>query len=172
MLKVIPLHKSGPCDQVNYRPISVIPVVSQILEKEVHKQLYSYLIDNNLLNPCQHSFCSKQSTHNASINVVDQWLNSIDKGQVTAVVFLDLLKAKLQALRVNGIDLEWFNSYLSCCNQRVCYNGVLSSPQPINIGMPQGSPLDPLLFLKYVNDLPKRLSPRSTIVLKICKRSS
>ena len=92
--KVTPLFKSGSRDQVgNYRPISVLPIAAKVFEKEVYKQLYKYLTDNNLLHPSQHGFRKKRSTQTALIKVVDNWLTNIDKGQVTAVVFLDLAKA-------------------------------------------------------------------------------
>ena len=92
--KVSPLFKSGSRDQVeNYRPISVLPIVAKVFEKEVNNQLYKYPMDNNLLHPSQHGFRRKRSTQTALIKVVDNWLTNIDKGQVTAVVFLDLAKA-------------------------------------------------------------------------------
>ena len=141
--KVTPLFKSGSRDQVgNYRPISVLPIVAKVFEKEVHKQLYKYLTDNNLLHPSQHGFRRKRSTQTALIKVVDNWLTNIDKGQVTAVVFLDLAKAfdtvkhnilvrKLETLGVTGSDLDWFSSYLDNRQRQVFYNGVLSSTEHI-----------------------------------------
>ena len=153
--KVTPLFKSGERDQVgNYRPISVLPTVAKIFEKEVHTQLYDYLTDKNLLHPSQHGFRRKRSTQTALIKVIDNWLSNIDNGQVTAVVFLDLAKAfdtvkhnilvkKLQAIGVNGPDLDWFISYLDNRQQRVFFNGVLSSTESILTGVPQGSALGP-----------------------------
>ena len=164
--KVTPLFKSGSRDQVgNYRPISVLPIATKVFEKEVHKQLYKYLTDNNLLHPSQHGFRRKRSTQTALIKVVDNWLTNIDKGQVTAVVFLDLAKAfdivkhnilvrKLETLGVTGPDLDWFSSYLDNRQQQVFYNGVFSSTEHILSGVPQGSCLGPLRFLVYINDLP------------------
>ena len=164
--KVTPLFKSGAKDQVeNYRPISVLPIVAKIFEKEVHNQFYKYLMDNNLLHSSQHGFRKKRSTQTALIKVVDEWSSNINNGQVTAALFLDLAKAfdtvkhsilvrKLQALGVTGLDLDWFISYLDNRQQQVFFNGLLSSTEHILSGVSQGSALGPLLFFVYINDLP------------------
>lgn len=164
--KVVPLFKAGNKDQVgNYRPISILPVVAKILEKEVHRQAYAYVIEHNLLHSSQHGFRRKRSTQTALINVVDQWLQNMDNSEVTCVVFLDLAKAfdtvkhslvldKLQNVGVRNVELEWFRSYLHNRKQRVIFNGTLSSESLIICGVPQGSALGPLLFLIYINTLP------------------
>ena len=139
--------------------------MAKVLEKEVHKQLYQHLAENNLLHPCQKGFRPKRSTHSALIKVTDHWLSNMDKGLVSVVVFLDLAKAfdtvkhlllinKFQDLCVNGINLDRFASYLDCHMQPVFYNGELSSTETITTGVPQGSALGPLLFTVYMNELP------------------
>lgn len=92
--KVVPLFKSGKKGQVrNYRPISILPVVAKIVEKEVHRQIYSYVVEHNLLHPSQHGFRQKRSTQTTLLNAVDQWLKSMDDSEITGVVFLDQAKA-------------------------------------------------------------------------------
>ena len=89
-----PLHKSGPCDDVNnYRPISVLPVLSKILEKHVHFSLINYLNKYNLLHPTQSGFRSAHSCETALVNMIDRWLNSLDNGQLVGVVLVDFKKA-------------------------------------------------------------------------------
>ena len=90
----------------------------------------------------------------------------MDNSQVTAVVYLDLAKAfdtvrhpllmeQLSLMEINGAEYDWFVSYLSNRKQRVVYDGVLSAAKPITCGVTQGSALDPLLFLIYINSLPE-----------------
>ena len=92
-------------------------------------------------------------------------LENIDKGLITGLIFLDLSKAfdtldhsimldKLSSLGMNRSTVQWFRSYLTMLTQSVCTNGVLSEPQPISFGVPQGSIRGPLLFIIYINDLP------------------
>ena len=92
--KVTSLHKSGDRSAPeNYRPISVLPTLSKILEKTVHQQLYAYLEENKLLSSKQFGFRPKSSTSTAVGQFSDSVLRSMDKGMVTGVVFLDLAKA-------------------------------------------------------------------------------
>ena len=153
LAKISPLFKKGSKqDPSNYRPISVLPTISKLLEKAVHIQLYSYLCDNNLLSQKQFGFRLNSSTVTASAMFTDKILSAMDKGELTGAVFIDLTKAfdtvnhsillsKLCSLGVPNASpaYNWFESYLSNrCQVTVC-NGTKSSPETVQISVPQGS---------------------------------
>ena len=164
--KVVPVFKAGCKSNVeNYRPISVLSIVSKIIERAVHDQMYSYLSLNHFLNPSQSGFRSQYSTATTVIDVEDFILKNMDEGKVTGAIFLDLKKAfdtvnhslllnKLKKFGIRDIELNWFKSYLNNRMQSVKVGSTLSDLEPINIGIPQGSILGPLLFIIFVNDLP------------------
>lgn len=163
--KIIPIYKKDdPSQIVNYRPISLLPSISKILEKIVYNRLYSFLIKNNILIPHQYGFRKNFSTDYAILQLTDQIIESLAKKQHVIGVFMDLSKAfdtinhyillrKLRSYGVRGNVLSWFEDYLRNRRQFVHYKSASSQTSTVLCGVPQGSILGPLLFLIYVNDI-------------------
>ena len=92
--KVKPLFKSGSkCDVNNYRPISILPTISKLIEKWVNNQFLEYLSAFDLLHKSQSGFRSKYSTESALVQMVDSWLDAINSGKLIGCVLVDFRKA-------------------------------------------------------------------------------
>ena len=163
--KVIPIYKKDDPSLVNnYRPISLLPSISKILEKLVYKRLDSFLSLNNILISSQFGFRKKFSTDFAITKLLDNVIQSLSNKEHAIALFMDLSKAfdtidhdillyKLEKYGIRGIVLSWFKSYLSNRQQFVSIDDANSSYLNIKCGVPQGSILGPLLFLIYINDI-------------------
>ena len=149
----------------NYRPISLLPLFGKLFEKVIAKRLRLYFETNAILTSHQFGFRKSYSTELAATNLYDRLLNNLDRKDITCAIFLDLAKAfdsvnhkillqKLEKYGVRGIPLRLIESYLSNRWQYVKINSNSSDLERIDIGIPQGSILGPLLFLIYINDLP------------------
>ena len=77
----------------NYRPISILPVLSKVLEKHVHDCLSAFLKEYNLLHKTQSGFRSQHSCETALVQMIDTWLNAMDNGKMIGVVLVDFKKA-------------------------------------------------------------------------------
>ena len=143
MARVIPLYKNGQRNVAgNYRPISVLPAISKIMEKILYNQLYSYLSKFRLLSDSQFGFRNLVCTND--------WYVNLDRKMFNLVVLIDLKKAfdtvdhqillrKLELYGIKGQALSFLNSYLSNRSQKCQINGFLSSEKVIRCGVPQGS---------------------------------
>jgi len=163
--KVNPIFKKGdPHEISNYRPISILPSISKILEKIIYKRLYTFLDIYALLNLNQFGFRKHHSTDLALVQLYDKVTEAIANNKHVIGIFMDLSKAfdtidhdillkKLKVYGIRGVTLSWFRNYLLDRQQYVSVNGASSDLLTIQCGVPQGSILGPLLFLIYINDI-------------------
>ena len=174
--KVIPLYKSGDVTLAdNYRPISMLPVISKILERHIYDQIMLHLNVNDILYSRQFGFRKKHSTTDAVVNFVGEVLSAFDGSYTALSVFVDLRKAfdtvshslilaKLNCIGICDKELQWFTNYLTNRRQLVQLGGCLSDMATIAVGVPQGSLLGVLLFEILINDVVKSLKFCSSIL--------
>ena len=143
--KVIPIYKKGDNTNLdNYRPISILPTVSTILERVIFDQLYVHFHQNNLLYSSQYGFKKKHSTELAVLELVDRITQELDKGHTPINIFLDLSKAfdtldhnillhKLSYYGIKNAALDLFKSYLSNRKQYVDFLNNRSTYARLNV---------------------------------------
>ena len=173
---ITPIFKSGDKSQVtNYRPISLLCIVSKVLEHLIYKRVSKFLTDNNILSHQQFGFRQHHSTTQQLLIFLTKVLNALNNYPKCDVIYLDFKKAfdsvphqelllKLWKVGVVGSLWRWLREYLSNRCQRVCINNSDSSTRPVISSVPQGSLLGPLLFLVYINDLPPSLKHSESLL--------
>ena len=137
--KVTPIFKAGDShDFNNYRPISILPSISKVLEKIIYNRLHSFITNHDILSPCQFGFRPKRSTYMAINDFYSKVTEYLDNKMYTVGIFLDLSKAfdtlnhdilltKLNSYGIRGLANNWIRDYLSERKQYVLFNGESSS---------------------------------------------
>ena len=159
LLKKPGLDPHLPC---SYRPISKLSFISKLLEKIISTQLIDHLQHNNLFETFQSGFRALHSTETALVKVTNDLLMTLDNGDSSILVLLDLSAAfdtvnhsilvkRLESwVGLGGTALQLLHSYLSNRTMSVVVNNSTSSSAHLTCGVPQGSILGPLLFSVYM----------------------
>ena len=164
LAKAKPIFKKGRKTNVSsYRPISLLPILSKVIEKVVHEQTTKFSNDNNVFYKYQSGFRSRPIDLVLSF-LTDKILKSFDNGMYTGMILIDLQKAfdainheillnKLLPIDFSKNTISWYESYLVERHFTVEVANRVSKFANISCGVPQGSILGPLLFLIYFNDM-------------------
>lgn len=162
---IIPIPKKpSPSDFSHLRPISILPFISKVLERTIHRQFTDYLNKNSLFDRFQSGFRSSHSTSTALIKITDDVRLAMDRRELTLIALLDfsnafncvdhdILLAILSSLNISQVTSQWFDSYLRGRRQRIRVDDQFSNWCSLTAGLPQGGVLSPLLFSVFINTI-------------------
>ena len=142
----------------------MLQICGKIFERLIFNEIFSFLLENNLVSPNQSGFKCGDSCINQPFSITHEIFQSIDEGFKVRSAFLDTSNAfdkvwhkglifKLSQNCISGYLLDILSEFLSDRKQRVFLNGEKSTWENVNTGVSQVSILIPLLFLIYINDL-------------------
>ena len=136
LANIVPVYKKGKKEQMgNYRHISLLPIISTVLERCVLVGVRAHIY--RFISAVQHGFLPGRSCVTQLITVLDQTGTQLDAGKQTDIIYLDMSKAfekvnhtlllhKLQHLNITGHLHDWFSAYLTNCRQGVTVLGATS----------------------------------------------
>ena len=180
LANITPVFKKGERFKAcNYRPVSLTCICSKMMEHIVVSQMMDHFDHHNILTDCQHGFRERRSCETQLINLTQELHQSLEDQEQVDMVVLDFSKAfdkvphqrlmkKLWNYGVRGSTHQWIQSFLIGRQQRVIVEGELSDWVPVESGVPQGTVLGPVLFLAYINDLPKSVTSNVRLFADDC----
>ena len=167
--KVIPIYKKGDKTLLcNYRPISILPAISKVVETIIYDQPDSILKRHKLMYDSQYGFRKEHSTEFEALELIDRISTRMDNKEILINIYLDMSKTfdtldqsilidKLEFYGVKVVALHLLNNYLTNRNE---YVELLH----ISTGVPQGSILGPLFSIIYINDFAQS-SPKFNFIM-------
>ena len=162
---VTPIFKNGdPPSVSNCRPISLTYIPCKMLETIVRNYIIDSLLEQNVITSRQHGFLRGYSTCSQLLECVNIWASAFKRNVPEHILFIDFKKAfdsvshkkVISKLNAYGLPLNivnWISAFLSNRSHQEYINGIKSVSSHVTSGVPEGSVLEPSLFLLYINDL-------------------